>query len=104
MSDYNQIDGAALDRYITGNYGEDQFRGLLPCSDCEESGEVVVDDCLCPVVVRSDCCYRPCSLCNGEGYIEKPEPEDCSCFRYEEDEAELIAESTTLPDVSPEGC
>ena len=24
MSDYGHIDGAALDRYITGNYGEDQ--------------------------------------------------------------------------------
>ena len=28
MSDYNKIDGQALDRYITGNYGEDQFKGV----------------------------------------------------------------------------
>ena len=31
MGDYSpQLDGAALDRYITGNYGEDQFRDLEP--------------------------------------------------------------------------
>ena len=28
------MDGAALDRYITGNYGEDQFRGCDECEDC----------------------------------------------------------------------
>ena len=26
MSDFNRIDGRDLDRYITGNYGEDQLR------------------------------------------------------------------------------
>ena len=31
------LDGAALDRWITGNWGEDQ---LTPCNDCEE-----YDDC-----------------------------------------------------------
>ena len=73
MSDYNQIDGAALDRHITGNYGEDQFKGLIECSKCEGSGEVIVDACMCPVPLRSDCCGRPCSPCGGTGYIEEDE-------------------------------
>ena len=30
----NGINGPALDRYITGNYGEDQFRGPHICDDC----------------------------------------------------------------------
>ena len=60
---------------------------LVDCPDC--AGEGNDSDIDCP-------------RCKGEGCIEEPapEPEDCSCFRYEEDEAE----STTLPDVSPEGC
>jgi len=32
MSFFN---GQALDRYITGNYGEDQFRGPHICDDCK---------------------------------------------------------------------
>jgi len=32
--------GEALDRHITGNYGEDQFAGLVCCSTC---GELNVD-------------------------------------------------------------
>jgi len=33
----------SLDRYITGNYGEDQFKNDCPCEDCkyreEDGGE-----------------------------------------------------------------
>ena len=32
----NGLNSAALDRYITGNYGEDQFRGLVECPACGE--------------------------------------------------------------------
>ena len=28
MSDYNKIDGRDLDNYITGHYGEDQFKNM----------------------------------------------------------------------------
>ena len=35
----------ALDRYITGNYGEDQFRGICKnCKDCNEDR-----DCFCHI-------------------------------------------------------
>lgn len=34
------IDGAALDRYITGNYGEDS---IGPCDDCEDYDECQFD-------------------------------------------------------------
>ena len=47
MSDYNQINAAELDRHITGNYGEDQFKGLHSCPECDETGEVVKGECLC---------------------------------------------------------
>ncbi|KKL79282.1 hypothetical protein LCGC14_2016420 [marine sediment metagenome] len=43
MSDYNRIDGAALDRYITGNYGED-----FECLDYEKGSDI------------------PCPKCGGE--------------------------------------
>ena len=64
---------------------------LIDCPDCEGEGNDGDNDC---------------PTCDGEGYVEEaaPEPydapEDCSCFRYEEEEAE----STTVADVSPEGC
>lgn len=31
------IDGPALDRHITGNYGEDQFRDQEICEDCPKA-------------------------------------------------------------------
>jgi hypothetical protein len=42
MSDYGRINGAELDRHITGNYGEDQFKnGPGDCQDeCDE-----IDEC-----------------------------------------------------------
>ncbi len=43
MSDYYHINGPELDRYITGNYGEDQYKGLIECCTC---GEMVNPDCL----------------------------------------------------------
>jgi hypothetical protein len=36
------IDGAALDRWITGNYGEDQYKGCEICESCEHFAD---DDC-----------------------------------------------------------
>ena len=35
----NGINGPALDRYITGNYGEDQFRGPHICEHCNQEFE-----------------------------------------------------------------
>ena len=32
--------------------------------------------------------WVPCGACEGRGFTKEPEPEDCSCFRYEEDEAQ----------------
>ena len=49
-------------------------RWLIDCPDCE--GEAVTPD------------DNECPRCEGEGYIEEP----------------VTAESTILPDVSPEGC
>jgi hypothetical protein len=43
----NQRERAELDRYITGNYGEDQFR------DDDEPDE----QCICPL--ECDCCEPP---------------------------------------------
>lgn len=34
MRNYHQINDAELDRHITGNYGEDQFKGLVECPLC----------------------------------------------------------------------
>lgn len=31
-----QLDRNALDRYITGNYGEDRYRGMVECQVCGE--------------------------------------------------------------------
>ena len=50
-----EIDSAALDRYITGNYGEDQFRG-------EEEQERVYDETCGQCRVQKDpetCDRRP---------------------------------------------
>lgn len=58
----SQRESQALDRHITGNYGENQFRGMCPKCDGEgsdESGDT-------------------CALCKGSGtyYDESPDPED----------------------------
>lgn len=47
MSDYNRIDGAALDRWITGNYGEDQVRDSGEPCDCGDADGLHYhcDDC-----------------------------------------------------------
>lgn len=86
MSDYNQLDGAALDRYITGNYGEDQFKGTIECLRCEGSGKTPVVDFYGPGAKKIG--ERDCRQCEGTGRVEEPESEDCSCFRYEEDEVD----------------
>ena len=44
-----EIDRAALDRHITGNYGEDQFKGMDECpltgdTNCEHLDEFEIDD------------------------------------------------------------
>jgi len=56
-----------IDRYITGNYGEDQFDGQ-PCDVCGYP----VDDCICPVCPRcgqvgDPGCYQEVDLgiCGG---------------------------------------
>jgi len=59
------IDGAALDRYITGNYGEDQFRGLFKCSKC---GELLCDqdnDTDAETGVCFMCRERTCDECGA---------------------------------------
>lgn len=49
MSDYGRINGPALDRYITGNYGEDQYDGECMNEDCNDYGdcpfEYSIDEC-----------------------------------------------------------
>ena len=44
MSDFGRINGPDVDRYITGNYGEDQLRGdeddADECDECDECGPV----------------------------------------------------------------
>ncbi|KKL66582.1 hypothetical protein LCGC14_2143540 [marine sediment metagenome] len=88
MSDYNRIDGVAFDRHITGNYGEDSFKGLRPCPKCEEIGEVVIDSCLCPAPMRGDGCYHPCPDCKGGGFIEESDmldPGDDPDRKYDEE-------------------
>lgn len=32
---WNDLDGPALDRYITGNYGNDQFDEVVYCQCCD---------------------------------------------------------------------
>ena len=50
--DYKDIDNDALDRYITGNYGEDQFKGPYYCTICgvnevdAEDGFDTCEECL----------------------------------------------------------
>ena len=44
LGELSQSERAALDRYITGNYGEDQFKDLA----CENCGETIGEDDPCP--------------------------------------------------------
>ena len=50
MSDINS---AELDRYITGNYGEDRLKGLVQCSECgywmREEDSCSQEDCPFPL-------------------------------------------------------
>jgi len=56
MSDFNRIDGAALDRYITGNYGEDQFRNCDNWCEFMRGG----DECSL-ICSEPDCiCHESC--------------------------------------------
>ena len=74
MSDFIGIDGPALDRHITGNYGEDQFQGSIECSECEGSGQV------------SD--TEGCPRCSGEGRIDEEhlmDPGDDPDRKYDEE-------------------
>lgn len=68
MSDYNRIDDAALDRHITGNYGEDQFKKFdeVECCACGGLGKLPVIT-LDPVKKTDEIdCYR----CNGTGWLK----------------------------------
>ena len=88
MSNYGQLDGAALDRHITGNYGEDQFKGSIECPKCEGQGEVVIDACLCPVAMRGDECYISCQRCERSGWIDEEllmDPGDDPDRKYDEE-------------------
>lgn len=67
MPDNRFAMSGALDRYITGNYGEDQFRGECVCDECGRHFENVVafEEHDCPAeetaAIRQDMC----------GYTEK---------------------------------
>jgi hypothetical protein len=51
-----ELNKADLDRHITGNYGEDQFRRYGPeCRECEGEG---------------------CAECEGRGYYDEDEDPD----------------------------
>lgn len=42
---------AALDRYITGNWGEDSVPDVLPCcEECEEQDDCDFDDTQCTIL------------------------------------------------------
>jgi len=57
MSDFFHIDTAALDRYITGNYGEDQFKYMRGFCDFQmKNGE----DCNLPCGVEDCRCHDIC--------------------------------------------
>ncbi len=58
--DRMEVQGRAWD----GDIGEPPVR---KCKECEGSGRVVVDGCLCPALVRDEDCYRECSRCLGTG-------------------------------------
>ena len=76
MSDHNEIDGVALDRYITGNYGEDQSKGTIDCPDCDGTG------------CRSDQCRDndDCPRCEGSGWFEEEfDPGDDPDRKYDEE-------------------
>jgi hypothetical protein len=47
----NGIDSNALDRYITGNYGEDQYKDSEVCDGCDHGEEVDCgkDPCTCKI-------------------------------------------------------
>jgi DnaJ-class molecular chaperone len=61
MSDYHRLDREALDRHITGNYGEDQFPGI-ECGECGGAGRL--DD-------KPD--SLDCPRCHGEGWLDAQE-------------------------------
>jgi hypothetical protein len=48
-----EINGPALDRYITGNYGEDQFGPEIP------------EDAMCPACIDGEA--LSCTVCKGTG-------------------------------------
>lgn len=85
-----ELNKASLDRYITGNYGEDQFKGalydedegvkpcmfcdrvvnrvdLLPCTYC---GRVACDECAVNIGKYDYCplCAK-CSVCKNEAIV-----------------------------------
>ena len=52
MSDFASFNPDALDRYITGNYGEDQFRDQCPdCIDCDGPARC---ECYCHLEEETD--------------------------------------------------
>ncbi len=55
-----KINERELDRYITGNYGEDQFKGMDECPltgdpDCEHLDEHEIDD----IQGTKPACFHP---------------------------------------------
>lgn len=58
MSLGNGIDGAALDRYLTGNWGEDSVREMpVWCEECDSNEDCEIDPDTCREMTMADMKY-----------------------------------------------
>lgn len=87
----NGINGADLDRHITGNYGEDFFTSSVICEECAANGHgcrVLCNTCDTPLeFVHGDCIhfsagYCECPTADLWGAPVEPweDAEECRCY------------------------
>ena len=68
-----------LDRYITGNYGEDYFKGIEEDLECE-CGKAAYWDCATCLDDYCEACAESHILNHHEiGWIKTPESQGCIC-------------------------
>lgn len=77
MRDHNGLDHAALDRYITGNWGEDQFKDDFPSDrdDCEDCGHAIT-------LHRENGCEAELGDAPGDGEHCAMAKGPCGCRAY----------------------
>ena len=88
----SEINGAALDRWITGNYGEDQFKGCAECLKCKElfypvnNGVDPIDtECFLCIERECDCGEKWQAINDPESIdwdVPDKVPDDCQVCRY----------------------